>query len=235
MQQSFGAQPASQELPSMCLTDKQHHSSHMSRQWAFLILKRAGYPHPHEVTIINAPSTPTKQNPLSHQACAYASTKIIHFNERNFAGKPIGVKLATIGHEAIHIAQNDNPKEYKDDPQPHELYADQVALQLGGCGQCGLEITEHYLNEQDKSKMHFFNDKSMPKSIQELHAATADQLANYIKSAHSVSKTHYNTHPCEFERAYCLYQLAQTSALKDNLCQFHQSKNAGKKMINQTQ
>lgn len=222
IQQSFCSQPASQASTHMCPTDKEHQSSNMIRQWAFYILQRTGYQNPHEITIINAPSTPSKADPLTHQACAYAIRKTIHFNERYYVGNPVGVKLATVGHEAIHIQQNDDPKKFEDH-QKHERYADQEALRLGGCEQCGLEIAEHYLNEQNKSNMHLFSNQLMPKNIKELQALTDDQLKAYMNIAHNVSEKHYTTHPCGFERAYYLYHLAQTAALKGHLCQFHKA------------
>jgi len=220
--QAHAAMPAPNQTLNMCPTDKQHPSSPMLRQWAFVILQRAGYKNPHDVTLINAPSKLKATEETLHNACAHAIKKTIHFNERHYAQHPIGVKLATIGHEAIHIAQNYVPKDTFIESQAHERYADQEGLRLGACEKCGLEIAHYYLKEPTRV-IHFAN-MPLPQNIQQLHDASGDLLQRYLTDAKSISARYYTTHPCGRERAYYQYQLTQTAALKGHMCTFHKTK-----------
>ena len=217
-----GSLPSSNQAnANMRPTDETFKSSPQIRHWAFLILQRANYQNPEKVTIINNPYIPLGLSPIHmHHACARADQKIINFDENYFKASPIGVTLATIGHEVIHIKDNHDPQKITL-TQQHERYADSEGLRLGGCEKCGLEIA-HYYMEKHNDTTHQANSLSILPSLKEFGLASFAQQNIHMSAAQEISAKHCTTHPSNVERAYYLYRLSQSSALKGFTCNLHQ-------------
>lgn len=222
----YASAPAPVVTIDLCKTDTAYPSSIMVRQWALHILKSAGYSNPQDITIINAPSQISAANPCVHQACAYAQTKRIHFNEAHFALYPLGVTLATVAHEAIHIKQNDYQPNCAN-RQDCERYADTQGVVLGKCESCALETAQYYLNMFHRETPAIAKDAmiSMPKTISQITTLTWQ----HYPQALDFSKRSGSTHPCGYERACYLIMASQNEPIKGNMCVFHQASNSEKK------
>ncbi|MDR3550109.1 MAG: hypothetical protein P4L31_01750 [Candidatus Babeliales bacterium] len=219
MQQSCGSAPSTNSITDICPTDLHHPSSYMIRQRAFEILKRSGYPNPHEITIANVNSPSSTTAPNGHTAGANISLKKIFFNETHYKECSIGYKLATIGHEAMHIRLNHTTL-----MQDQERLADTESLLLGACEQCGVEVAQHYALEQQKqqkNKLDIFGHPDIPETIQEFSLKSHEEKREFIALAKLASAIHYTTHPCDLERAFYLYELSQSPTLKGKICRVH--------------
>jgi len=225
---SAAAASASSSQVNMCSTDPQHPSSHMIRTWTFEMLKRSGYSDPEAIMLHNCSSSEGQ-----HPAGAHAGEKKIYFNEAHFQKYSLGFKLATIGHEVVHIKYGHTMGN-----RETERLADKKGLLLTACEQCGVEVANHYDQRQEKQTKDYlfvFRHSRMPKSILEFKLLTPSFQRYFIDVARSASESarSYNTHPCDLERAFYLYQHSQLPELKGKMCLFHhdEKKQKRKKVV----
>jgi len=225
---SAAAASSSSSQVNMCKTCPKNPASSMLRALTFEMLKRSGYQHPEEIMLHNG--IDTRGSPAS----ASVGEKIIYFSEAHFQGYPHGIKIATIGHEVVHIKYR-----HRGGNKENERLADKEGLLLTACEPCGIEIAHHYAQCQkerlpyEKDYNSVFGHAKIPKSIAEFKLLTPQLQLGFMGLARSVSEIYpdYDTHPCDLERAFCLYRLSQKPPLKGKMCQFHKQKKEKRKRI----